>query len=77
MYVPAVEKAVKIIGGQTVLANKLKIRQSYVWSWVHIYKQAPAKYIRFISTETQGDISVDELLLDHEVNHRSKQGAVA
>ncbi|MCS6237113.1 helix-turn-helix domain-containing protein [Shewanella baltica] len=62
----AIEKAVKIIGGQTVLAKKLDIKQSYVWNWIHRHQQAPAKHIRAISSATQGLVSVDELLLDHE-----------
>lgn len=62
----AIEKAIKIIGGQTVLARQLGIRQSYVWNWINRHQQAPAKYIRAISSATQGLVSVDELLLDHE-----------
>ncbi|MEL4241169.1 YdaS family helix-turn-helix protein [Shewanella xiamenensis] len=71
----AIQKAVEIIGGQTVLANQLGIRQGHVWNWLHRHKQAPAKYIRFISTATQGAVSVDELLLDHETNHQLKHTA--
>ncbi|MCS6159251.1 MULTISPECIES: helix-turn-helix domain-containing protein [Shewanella] len=62
----AIEKAINIIGGQTALAKKLGIRQSYVWNWIHRHRQAPAKYIRAISSATHGLVSVDELLLDHE-----------
>jgi DNA-binding transcriptional regulator YdaS (Cro superfamily) len=62
----AIERAIKIIGGQTVLAKQLGIRQSYVWNWINRHQQAPAKHIRAISTATKGLVSVDELLNDHE-----------
>ncbi len=71
----AIKNAVELIGGQTATAKALGdgLKQSHVWNWVHKFKQAPAKYINRISELTQGRITVDELLADHESN--AKGGA--
>ena len=45
----AIEKAIKLIGGQTKLAKILGTKQSVVFHWVHRHGQAPAKYIPRIS----------------------------
>jgi DNA-binding transcriptional regulator YdaS (Cro superfamily) len=62
----AILKSARILGGQTALAKKLGVKQSYVWNWINRHQQAPAKHIRAISTATKGLVSVDELLNDHE-----------
>lgn len=69
----AIKKAVTQVGGQTALAQKLNIKQQLVWSWVHIQKKAPAKYIRTISLLTREFVSIHELLFDHEVTQNSKR----
>lgn len=61
----AIKKAVKIIGGQTKLANILGTKQSVVFHWLSRHGQAPAKYITRISELTNGQVTVDELLADH------------
>ncbi len=62
----AISKSTKIIGGQTALAAMLGVKQSHVWNWINRKGQAPAKYIRSISLATQGEVSIEELLTDHE-----------
>jgi DNA-binding transcriptional regulator YdaS (Cro superfamily) len=62
----AILKAVEVTGGQTALAKLLGVKQSHIWNWINRRQQAPAKYIRAISNATNGLVSVDELLLDHE-----------
>jgi len=62
----AIKKAVKIIGGQTKLANILGTKQSVVFHWLSRHGQAPAKYIPRISELTNGEVSVHELLADHQ-----------
>ncbi|AUI88129.1 transcriptional regulator [Vibrio azureus] len=62
----AIERATAILGGQTSLAKLLGVSQSHVWNWINRKRQAPAKYIRAISKATGGQVSVNELLTDHE-----------
>lgn len=61
-----IKKAVKVIGGQTKLARLLKTNQSVVSHWVNRHQQAPAKYISRISALTNGEVTIQELLSDHE-----------
>jgi len=61
-----IEKAVKLIGGQTKTGKYLDVSQQSVSKWVNVFGQAPAKYIRQISLLTQGKITINELLADHE-----------
>ncbi|MBW3528153.1 helix-turn-helix domain-containing protein [Shewanella sp. NKUCC05_KAH] len=67
-----IEAAVKIIGGQTKTARQFNIRQTHVWKWIHVNKQAPAKYIKRIAALTNHEITVEQLLADHEQNHKAK-----
>ncbi|EGI73238.1 hypothetical protein PH505_av00680 [Pseudoalteromonas distincta] len=60
-----IEKAVKIIGGQTKLGKKLGVSQGSVWDWMNKFGQAPAKYITRISELTNGQVTVADLLADH------------
>lgn len=62
----AIDKAVKEIGGQTKLAKLVGTKQNAVWNWINRHQQAPAKYIREISKLTNGEVSIEELLADHE-----------
>ena len=64
----AINKSVKLIGGQAMLARLIGVKQSYIWNWVNRNQQAPAKYIRKISRATKGAVSIDELLKDHEIS---------
>ncbi|WP_278403801.1 YdaS family helix-turn-helix protein [Pseudoalteromonas ruthenica] len=71
----AIKQAVDLIGGQTATAKTLAfgVTQTQVWNWVNRHQQAPAKYIKRISELTNGRVTVDELLADHETN--AKGGA--
>lgn len=62
----AIEKAVSLIGGQTKLASFLGTKQTVVFHWVNRHGQAPAKYIPRISELTNGEVSVNDLLADHQ-----------
>tara|TARA_R110000751_G_scaffold262728_1_gene362020 strand:- start:5400 stop:5660 length:261 start_codon:yes stop_codon:yes gene_type:complete len=66
VFMSAIEKAVSLIGGQTRLARLLGTQQTAVWNWVNRHSQAPAKYIPRISELTNGEISVNDLLADHQ-----------
>jgi DNA-binding transcriptional regulator YdaS (Cro superfamily) len=69
----SIEKAVSIVGGQTKMARCFGIRQSLVSHWVHRHGQAPAKYIQQISALTNNEVTVDQLLADHEQNHQANK----
>ena len=62
----AIEKAIEVIGSQTLLADLLGVKQSHVWNWLRKHKRAPAKYIRQISKATNGAVTESDLLKDHE-----------
>lgn len=64
----SIEKAVSIVGGQTKMARCLGIRQPLVAHWIHRHGQAPAKYIKQISELTNNEVTVEQLLADHEKN---------
>jgi len=66
VYMSSIEKAVSLIGGQTRLARLLGTQQTAVWNWVNRHSQAPAKYIPRISELTNGEVSVNDLLADHQ-----------
>ncbi|WP_405127968.1 YdaS family helix-turn-helix protein [Pseudoalteromonas sp. PB2-1] len=66
----AIEKAVNLIGGQTKLASILGTKQTVVFHWVHRHGQAPAKYIPRISELTSGEVSVNDLLADHQKTNK-------
>lgn len=68
----SIEKAVELIGGQTKTAKALgdDLKQSHVWHWVHKFGQAPAKYISRISELTNGEVSVNDLLADHQKTNK-------
>lgn len=70
----AIKKAVALIGGQTEAGRLLNIPQQVVSAWVNKRGQAPAKYIKQISALTNNEVTVEQLLADHEKNQSSKQG---
>lgn len=75
-----ITKAVNVIGGQTKTGALLGgLKQSYVWDWMNKNGQAPAKYIKKISALTNNEVTVEQLLADHEKNHEEKNdnGAAA
>ena len=64
----AISKAVNILGGQTKVGRILGVQQTAVWNWVNRHQQTPAKYIRTVSALTNNEVTVEELLADHENN---------
>jgi DNA-binding transcriptional regulator YdaS (Cro superfamily) len=66
----AIEKAVQLIGGQTETAKIFGLKQGHVWHWINTNKQAPAKYIPRISELTNGEVSVNDLLADHQKTNK-------
>lgn len=74
----AIEEAVDLIGGQTEVARNLStegkvVKQNSVFYWVNKHKQAPAKYIRKLSALTNGEITIEQLLADHEKNAQKER----
>ncbi len=66
----AVAKAIEIIGGQTKAAKLLRTKQNIIWYWINRHCQAPAKYISRISELTNGEVSVNDLLADHQKTNK-------
>lgn len=67
-----IKKAVALIGGQTKTGRILNIPQQAVSAWININKQVPAKYINKISELTNGEVTIEQLLSDHEKNHKKE-----
>lgn len=65
-----IKEVVKKMGGQSALALKIGISQAAVWRWLQ-RGQAPAKYIYKISELTKNEITVEQLLSDHESKEES------
>jgi DNA-binding transcriptional regulator YdaS (Cro superfamily) len=61
-----IKKSIALIGGQTITGSLLGVPQKTVSNWVNVSGYAPAKYIKKISKLTEGKITVEELLADHE-----------
>ncbi len=70
----AIKKAVALIGGQTETGLLLNVPQQAVSAWINKSGQAPAKYIKQISALTNNEVTVDQLLADHE--KAEKKGAM-
>ena len=66
----AVAKEIEIIGGQTKAAKLLSTKQNIIWYWINRHCQAPAKYIPRISELTNGEVSVNDLLADHQKTNK-------
>lgn len=62
----SIVKTIKIIGGHTATERLLGVKKGSTWGWVNIRQQAPAKYIERLSIATRGEVSILELLRDHE-----------
>ena len=69
-----IKKAVALIGGQTETGRILNVPQQAVSAWINESGQAPAKYINQISALTNSEVTVEQLLADHEKNNQ-KEGA--
>lgn len=41
----ALKKAVKVAGGQSALARRVKTQQRNVWGWLHRSKRVPPQYV--------------------------------
>ncbi|KGM29094.1 helix-turn-helix domain-containing protein [Photorhabdus temperata] len=60
----AVEKAIKIVGNQTILANALGCRQSLVSAWLHGKKRVSVSSVPDIVDLTKGEVQPHELRPD-------------
>ena len=52
------------------LLGGFMISQNIIWYWINRHGQAPAKYIPRISELTNGEVSVDDLLADHQKTNK-------
>lgn len=60
----ALNKAIKIAGGQTALALLINKRQQHVWTWVNRDKQTPATEARLIDEALNGKVTRYDLRPD-------------
>jgi DNA-binding transcriptional regulator YdaS (Cro superfamily) len=61
-----VKKAVALIGGQTETGKILGVKQQVISTWVNQSQKAPGRYIRKLAELTNGDVTIEQLLADHE-----------
>lgn len=71
----AITKAVALIGGQTKTGRLLGVNQQRVSSWVNENERAPAKHIKRLSELTNGEVTIEQLLADHENNNKKEVAA--
>lgn len=60
----ALEKAIRVVGGQTELAKRLGKRQGHVWAWLNRDKKVPAEMVLPIERATAGEVTRHELRPD-------------
>lgn len=60
----ALQEAVKIVGGQTALAEKIGKKQGHIWHWLNESKKAPAEAVLAIEAATDGKVSRHQLRPD-------------
>lgn len=60
----ALQRAVKLVGGQSALARAVKVRQGHVWSWLNRSKRVPPEYAMKVEAATGGKVSKHELRPD-------------
>lgn len=59
-----IERAVAIVGGQTVLARLCGTVQQNVWDWIHKRKKVPAEWVLPIERATKGAVTRYEIRPD-------------
>ena len=64
MSTRGLKKAIKIAGGQTALAKKVKVSQRAVWNWLNRQKSVPAERVLSIEKATDGEVSRHDLRPD-------------
>lgn len=60
----ALERAVRIVGGQTALAQILGKSQSHVWYWLNKGGRVPAEHAVIIEAATKGEVTRHQLRPD-------------
>jgi DNA-binding transcriptional regulator YdaS (Cro superfamily) len=60
------QRAVRIVGGQTALARACGggCRQQHVWNWIHRDRRVPAEFVLAIERATGGRVLRHELRPD-------------
>lgn len=58
------QRAVKIAGGQTALANAIGVQQAHVWNWLNRDRTLPAEHVRAIEKATGGQVTRFDLRPD-------------
>ena len=60
----ALEKAVRLVGGQTALAKAVAVKQGHVWWWLNKSGKAPAEKCIDIERATGGAVRREDLRPD-------------
>ena len=58
------ERAIKIVGGQSALARTLGVKQGHVWHWLNKSGKCPAEHVLSVENATAGQISRHDLRPD-------------
>jgi DNA-binding transcriptional regulator YdaS (Cro superfamily) len=64
MKVLAIERAVKKVGGQARLAEKVGVSQPTVWKWLHGKLKPSPEYVPGIVSATNGEVLPNEIRPD-------------
>lgn len=60
----SIQKASKIVGGQTALAEALSISQTRVWNWINRDKRVPIEFVPGICRATNFEVKPHEIRPD-------------
>lgn len=71
------ERAVKLVGGQSALAKVLGVKQGHVWYWLNGAKRIPAEYCAAVEEATSGAVSKHDLRPDLFEAEKPNAGARA
>lgn len=60
----AIDRAVKLMGGQSALGRACGTNQAVVWYWLNRARRVPAEYVLRIEAATDGQITRHDLRPD-------------
>lgn len=70
----AIQRAVRIAGGQAALAEKIGVTQGFVGQMTSGYRPVPARKCLAICAATNGEVTPEELLPEVFVNPNGNEG---
>lgn len=70
-----IEKAVRVVGGQSELARRCKTSQPRIWQCLNRNQRVPADLVLLIESATEGEVTRHELRPDLYPSTETEQSA--